>query len=299
MLFPDFRIVKIKILLTVLYLLLVLVNQYGSLDDISSDYTKAGLKRALVTYAVVRGLNGIISVAQGTEVAIEPAGIGLTFTPGEILDPVNDLIERFSWVVLASSTSLGIQQLLLKIGSWVWFRVAVSIAVITALITIWPGTARVNVLRSVLMRLALIAIVIRFSVPLLSLGNELLYRHFLEPEYQASSESLRRTSLTLSDLNKQSQAEQARTEDEDADERSLLENARRIYQSAAGNIRINARIQAFKVAAENISEQTINLIVLFVLQTLLIPLLYLWVILQLLKYLVTSDIQLEPVSKLK
>lgn len=282
---------NIKILLTILYLLLVLANQYGPLDDISSDYTKAGLKRALVTYAVARGLNGIISVAQGTEVAVEPAGIGLTFTPGEILDPVNDLIERFSWVVLASSTSLGIQQLLLKIGSWVWFRIAVSIIVIAALITTWPNNTKVKILRLVLMRLALIAIVIRFSVPMLSLGNELLYRYFLEPEYQSSSESLRRTSLDLSDLNKQSESAAAPMEDEE--DLSLLENARRIYQSATGNIKINARIQAFKDAAENISEQTINLIVVFVLQTLLIPLLYLWVVLQLLKYLVTADIQLH------
>ena len=281
---------KIKILLTILYLLLVLANQYGPLDDISRDYTKAGLKRALVTYAVARGLNGIISVAQGTEVAVEPAGIGLVFTPGQILDPVNDLIERFSWVVLASSTSLGIQQLLLKIGSWVWFRIAVSIIVIAALITIWPGSANVKTLRSVLMRLALMAIVIRFSVPMLSLGSELLYRHFLESEYQASSASLRQTSLTLSDLNKQSEAAAPAEEDDDL---SLLENARRIYQSTAGNIKINARIRAFKDAAENISEQTINLIVVFVLQTLLIPLIYLWVVLQLLKFLVTADIQLH------
>ena len=281
---------KIKILLTILYLLLVLANQYGSLDDISRDYTKEGLKRALVTYAVARGLNGIISVAQGTEVALEPGGIGLTFTPGQILDPVNDLIERFSWVVLASSTSLGIQQLLLKMGSWIWFRIVVSIVVVAALITIWPGTAGVKVLRSVLMRLALIVIVIRFSVPILSLGNELLYRHFLEPEYQASSESLRQTSLTLSDLNKKSEAAAPAEEEEGI---SLLENARRIYQSTAGNIKINERIKAFKEAAENISEHTINLIVVFVLQTLLIPLIYLWVVLQLLKYLVTADIQLH------
>jgi hypothetical protein len=94
--------VKIKLLLTVLYVLLVLVNQAGPLDDRSRDYTKQGFKRALVTFAVTRGLNGIISVAQGTEVAVEPAGIGLVFTPGQILDPVNDLIERFSWIVLAS-----------------------------------------------------------------------------------------------------------------------------------------------------------------------------------------------------
>lgn len=276
---------KIRILLTVLYVLLVLVNQAGPLDNISRDYTKEGFKRALVTFAVARGLNGIISVAQGTEVAIEPAGIGLTFTPGQILDPVNDLIERFSWIVLASGTSLGIQQLLLKISAWIWFRLAVSIIVVAAALTIWPASARAYVLRTVLMRLALIAIVLRFSVPILAYGNEILYRYFLEPEYRTSSESLRLTSLTLSDLNSESQSAVEQAEDQDL---SLLENARRFYQSATDNININTRIQVFRQAAENISEHTINLIVVFVLQTLLIPLIYLWAVLQLLKYVVTA-----------
>lgn len=279
--------VKMKLLLTLLFLLLVLVNQTGPLDDISRDYTKEGFKRALVTFAVARGLNGIISVAQGTEVAIEPAGIGLVFTPGQILDPVNDLIERFSWVVLASGTSLGIQQILLKIGAWVWFRLAVSLIVLAASMTIWSGRTRAHVIRSVLMRLALIVIVLRFSVPLLAYGNEILYRYFLEPEYQTSSESLRRTSLTLSDLNADTRPAM---ETPDGEGMSVLESARRIYQSTADRIKINARIQAFKQAAENISEHTINLIVIFILQTLLIPLIYLWFVLQLLKYIFTAPL---------
>ena len=284
---------KIKLLLTLLFLLLILVNQSGPLDIISRDYTKAGLQRALVTYAVARSLNGIISVVQGTEVAVEPAGIGLIFTPGQILDPVNDLIERFSWIVLVSGTSLGVQQFLLEISSWIWFRLAVSIIVLAAIFIIWPASPGIFAMRSVLMRLVMISIILRFSVPLLAFGNEILYRHFLEPEYRTSSESLRQTSLTLGDLNSESQVTVAAPEKEG---QSILEQARRIYQSTADNIQINARIQAFKQAAEHISEYTINLIVVFVLQTLLIPLVYLWGILQVLKYLFTEPLPPPPVT---
>ena len=284
---------KIKLLLTLLFLLLILVNQSGPLDIISRDYTKAGLQRALVTYAVARSLNGIISVVQGTEVAVEPAGIGLIFTPGQILDPVNDLIERFSWIVLVSGTSLGVQQFLLEISSWIWFRLAVSIIVLAAIFIIWPASPGIFAMRSVLMRLVMISIILRFSVPLLAFGNEILYRHFLEPEYRTSSESLRQTSLTLGDLNSESQVTVAAPEKEG---QSILEHARRIYQSTADNIQINARIQAFKQAAEHISEYTINLIVVFVLQTLLIPLVYLWGILQVLKYLFTEPLPPPPVT---
>ena len=110
--------IRFKFLITVLVIPVILANQLDFIDNASSEYTESGLKRTLVTYAVARGLNGVISVAQGTEVAIEPAGIGLTFTPGQILDPVNDLIERFSWVVLVSGTSLGVQELLLSVSSF-------------------------------------------------------------------------------------------------------------------------------------------------------------------------------------
>jgi len=186
-----------------------------------------------------------------------------------------------------SGTSLGIQQLLLKIGSWIWFRLAVSIIILAAVLTIWPEYPGMIAIRTILMRLVLFSIVLRFSVPLLAFGNETLYQCFLEPEYRTSSESLRRTSLTLGELNTQSQPG---VELPDGEGISVLENARRIYQSTANRIKINARIQAFKQAAENISEHTINLIVIFILQTLLIPLLYLWVVLQLLKYVFTAPL---------
>src|SRR5512139_3807710 len=103
----------------------------GTADDYGHHYTQQTLKRALVTFAIARGLNAVISVAQGTEVSIEPAGVGVNFTPGQILDPLNDLIESFSWVMLLAATSLGIQELLLTILSaktFTWMLIIVALA---------------------------------------------------------------------------------------------------------------------------------------------------------------------------
>jgi len=88
-----------KITLGVLVAVLLVGMYSGWLDEPAKEYTEQGLKRVLITYAVARGLNGLISVAQGTEISVEPVGVGMTFTPGQILDPVNDLIEQFSWLV--------------------------------------------------------------------------------------------------------------------------------------------------------------------------------------------------------
>ena len=87
-------------------------------DTVGAAYVDTAFKRALLGFAVARGLNGVISVAQGTEVAIQPAGVGVSFTPGEILDPVNDLVERFSWIMLLATSSLGVQKVLLSMSAW-------------------------------------------------------------------------------------------------------------------------------------------------------------------------------------
>ena len=57
----------------------------GVADSASDDYSDEAFKRGLVTFAIARALNGVISVAQGTEVAVEPGGVGVNFTVGRYL----------------------------------------------------------------------------------------------------------------------------------------------------------------------------------------------------------------------
>ena len=132
-------------------------------------------------------------------------------------------------------------------------------------------------------------LVMRFCIPLISISNEIIYRNFLEPRYTASSELLRRTSFTLSAINHDSQSRMNGS----GGENTLLDNAKRLYRAAADRVNIEARIAALKQAAENISEHTINLIVIFVTQTLLLPLLFLWLFLQIIKWIIRSDFRTE------
>jgi len=94
------------------------LSAFSTLDNTGEGYLDGAFKRALLGFAVARGLNGVISVAQGTEFSLTPAGLGVNLTPGEILDPINDLVERFSWIMLLSSSALGVQQVLLSMSAW-------------------------------------------------------------------------------------------------------------------------------------------------------------------------------------
>ena len=69
-----------------LLLLVALLSVLPVLDQQAARNYETLFQRALVTFALARGLNGVISVAQGTEVAVEPGGMGVNFTVGEILE---------------------------------------------------------------------------------------------------------------------------------------------------------------------------------------------------------------------
>jgi hypothetical protein len=278
-----------KLLLSTAAGLVLLVATLGVADEVGKIYTEDGFKRALITYGIARGLNGVISVAQGTEVAVEPVGIGVTFTPGEILDPLNDLVERFSWIMLASGTSLGVQRVLLDVTAWVGFTALVGLAIVAAAVVgWWPGPVP-PVIRRGVYRLALVLVILRFSVPMIAILGETLYSRFLEPQYAASKQKLEQTAETISTINDEARRQLPVGEDE-----SLMASVKRAYASATGVLDVEERIEAFKRAAADVSEYAINLIVVFVLQTILFPLLSVWLVIQLVKRAVTARFAFTP-----
>lgn len=278
------RAVFQKLSITLLLLLLMAAIQEGSLDRIGHEQTEAGFKRALLVFAVSRGLNGVISVAQGTEVAVEPVGIGLNFKPGEILDPINDLVERFSWVMLASSASFGIQRVLLDVMASPWLTLSASLAALSLLLVVWwPGRYRIGQVGRAICRLAVALLILRFSIILVAIGGERFYQAFLEPQYSESREQLERAAGNIGEVNSALQPNLPPPEGE-----SLLDQAKRVYNSATRAVDVEARMAAFSRAAADISEHAINMIVVFLMQTVLFPLFSLWLLWQLLKRVLSA-----------
>jgi hypothetical protein len=278
-----FMTTRLKVAISLVSLVIVGIMLTRTIDGPSLEYTEDGFRRSLITYGVARGLNGVISVAQGTELAIEPVGIGLTFAPGQILDPVNDLIERFSWVVLASGTSLGVQRVLINITTWEIFSYTAAASIIISLLLLWLLKTDQSLSRTIFYKLTFILLVLRFSVPIIAISSEAVYSVFLSPIYEESSEQLQQASLSLENLNDQTQAELQLPESD-----SIFESARQRLFALSQQIDIDKRLEQFTLAAENISENAINLIVVFIMQTLFIPLLFAWLIIQLIKFIINT-----------
>ncbi len=274
--------ISTKALISLLGLGLAVLAHTNCLDKVGLHKTEEGLNRALVTYGVSRGLNGVISVVQGTEVAIEPVGIGMTFTPGQILDPINDLIERFSTIVLISGTAFGIQRVFLEITSTTGFSVFVSFVTILALVLMWFGRAKFSRWQNPAYKIAIICIIVRFSVPVMAIAGEKFYQVFLAPQFETSSQQLLVTTEQLENIQQQAEPSSGPTNGES--QKSLLESARELYRSATNSLNVRQHLDDFKAVAENISEHAIRLVVVFIFQTIILPLASIWLILKTLKW---------------
>jgi hypothetical protein len=246
-------------------------------DDIGQSHVDEAFKRALVGYALARGLNGVISVAQGTEVAIQPAGVGVNFTPGQILDPINDLVERFSWIMMLASSSLGVQKVLLSMSAWNGLLLAVVLSGLAVLLcTVWP---RLRKARRIAQRLFLFVLILRFMMPAISVANDWVYRTFLENDYVSASASLQQAQEAIGTIN-----DNVLTVQSDAPA-SFMDRARIMYDQALASVDIDRQLQQYRQAAEHISENTIKLVVVFVMQTLVFPLFFLFALLGLIRRL--------------
>ncbi len=252
----------------------------GLIDDTGRRYADEAFSRALITFAVARTLNGVISVAQGTEIAIEPGGVGVNFTVGQVLDPINDLVERFSAVMLVATSSLGLQNILLRMTTWWGTSLALVLAVVFTLVALWWPKLDQSTLRPLALRVLLVTVFLRFAVPILVIGSNLVFDTFLAAEQAAASQALDATRSEIELIN-----ENVAMPESDAEDQSVIERLGSMLDSSLDALNIGDRLNRLRDRVSNVSEHIINLIVIFLLQTIILPLVFLWLFVELLKLL--------------
>lgn len=264
-----------KILLLTTVVVAVIFSWLPNTDQLASEQIDKGLHRALVSFASARALNAAISVAQGTEAAIEPAGVGFTFAPGEVLDPVNDLVEKFSDLMLVASVSFGAQQILLSMGGFWLVSLALSLVAVFWARSVLLGT-QISPWNK---RLLVVLIATRFALPAITLGSDLAFEKFMSTEYQTSQEFIDSSSEEIDEFNQ--------TTSVTTEEQGIVERLRNWSQS----ISFESPIGELKEAADSTIEHVVNLMVIFLLQTLLLPLLILWAIYSFAKRLLQGPVK--------
>jgi len=257
-----------RLLITLLVIGLVGLSWSGLLERNADARLSTVLERALITAAIARGLNGVISVAQGTEIAIQPIGVGVTITAGQILDPLNDLVERFSWLALVASASLGTQLLLTEIATEPAISAGVSILAAGFLLMLWwPGGARAA---GWLLRALALVLMIRFLFTVVSLTVGWVDAWVLEQRQQSAMTEL---TLARDDI----EAMQATPElPVTGSESSIRQRFNDFMDESRQLLDLEAQIGALEARTESAIEHLLALTVLFLVQTLLVPIGAFW-----------------------
>jgi len=242
----------------------------NTIDQSGETYLNETLKKALYTYGIARLSNGLISVFQSAT-----AGVGVTVGFGEFLDPFNDLIERFSFVMLLSTASLGVQKVLMEIGAWLGLKILLSVSMLFLLIGTWvPRRFHID-LSGVGTKLLLIALFVRFLIPVVGVAGNTIDGLFLETRYEESIQAAKEinNSVDLDDITGGKFSAEGR------EEPGFFDKIRQMTDTAA----LREKFEAVKEKLADLVPKLIDLIVVFMIQTILLPLIVLWIMIYLFK----------------
>ncbi len=261
---------------------------FGAIDSAATEYVDSGLKRATTAFALARTFNAIVSVFRESNLQLEPGGLGVSVALGAALDPANDLVERFSWVMLVSMTSLGIQKLLIEIVPFLSIQIILLLSLLSLLGGLWlSDSLPVNLLRTGKI-LLFVAILLRFAVPTMAYVNDQVYVAFLEQKQNQSVEAIGQTVENLEAQQLTSIVDGSTPisqQDEGEENQGLWKRTKMAVSNLADQSRnildIRTKLEEIKTASGELIDHIVDLIVIFVISTIFLPILFLWAILKL------------------
>jgi hypothetical protein len=268
---------------TIVLVVAVLLAWSGVLDRVASSELDAAFKRSFATFAIARSLNGAISLLQDADVSVSPAGVGVTVSPGELLDPLNDLLEQFSTLAFTALTALGIQKFALQLSDSLLLNLLLSIAAAGWLVSVhW---LRAIALRPLATRLLAFALALRFLVPGFALATALVDRTLLTPEFEAAKAALQISTTA---------AQSAAAASEEPAPQGIGEQITRWWESAKAGMDVRARVERIRAIVEDAAEPLVTLAVVFLLQAIVLPLAFLALGTQLLRLLLAGALPARP-----
>jgi len=273
-----------KLFISFLLIVMVQLSFIKVIDKSSSEQLDRAFTRSLSVFAIARSLNGLISVAQGTEIYATPAGVGVNFAVGQIVDPMNDMLERFSWIMLLSSVSLGVQEILLHFGQTELVQGLLGVSVLILLALLWIPKLWHKEGFNLIFKSFIIFSFLRFLVPLIVLINEGVYEYGLQEQYEKAKGSLEVTQ-TQTEIIVQ-KVRQTRQDHES----SWLESLNVKQQVEEFRVKMETLWINLKNKFSHAIDYMLSLISIFIVQSILLPLLSLWLFLKLFRKLISTDI---------
>ena len=253
-----------KLLLVIFTLLALCLALSFTIDDNAKKLVDESFKQSVIVFGSAKALNAMISLAQGTQINLP----FVTVAVGEILDPINDLVEQFSLVMLASMVSLGIQKILLNFVTTDIYNYLLFTSIIIFNFWLFKRFTNDEKIRNLFFKITFILLFLRFAIPMMAYVNEVSYNYFVKPQYNI--EELNQDILKVKDdVSKINQDTITQKEDS-----SFFNKVMEKFDSSYYEKKVNE----YKNAVDNSSQYIIDLIIVFIFQTIFLPIIFLFLL---------------------
>ncbi len=190
-------------------------------------------------------------------------------------------------------------------------QVTNSASLVAALLVTWSPELRNHRVVAAIPKVAMALVVIRFALPVIIICTNFVFETFLETRHDTASSELSASATQIeqisADVDGADQETAADAEGGAFDFPSwdeVRESAAQLYSSTTDWIRSNSvseKISGLQESASSATSHIIDLIVIFVLQTIVFPVVFLWLFVEALKALASRSMNVvrkpvEPAS---
>jgi len=242
------------------------------LDATADNYFKEAITKAGLAYATCRIVNASVSVVKESTLELEPAGIGVSVAVGQVLDPIDDMTERLSDVIVTAITSLGVQELAYEISVKLAPPI-LSIFLFILSILIWFKNKNIVRFRKTTIRIIFIILIARFCLPVSSMANEFIQKEFFDDKISNANNELALGTAELDKLTELTLPEIDGIKGTIENSASLLKQKSIEFKNA-----LVVTVSNMGSIIENLLNLTFLYVGIFLIQVIILPLLTFWLL---------------------
>lgn len=258
------------------------------LDTETDAYFRKAITEAGIAYATCRVINASVSVIKESDLELGPMGVGISLAVGQVLDPIDDMTERLSDVLVTAITSLGVQKLA--------YEISVSLAppllaafLLVFSVLIWFQNERWALLQRNVIRFVLLIAIARFCLPLSALANVFIHKQFFAVQIADAKRELAIGSAELDKLKDWTLPELDGI-------MGTIENNTAFLKQKSIEMKNSLGIIVSNTGAiiENLLRLTFLYVGIFLIQVIALPLVIFWVLVKTATSVLNKDLHLNP-----
>lgn len=206
-------------------LIVIAISWLSIIERKTEEYVDESTFEALAVFGTLRLTNAAISVVKSIEVDVVVASVQF----GQVLDPIDDLIEDTSQVLKFAIASLFTQKLLVEILSTEFFKILLTVTGLLLITSLYVQEGKFS--GFLLKTFALVGLA-RFLFVLVIFLNGLVDQAFVDEKTKAEHQSLKGSSASLAEVGKTGHRTMSETELAKAQEKveALSENRKKVLE---------------------------------------------------------------------